>query len=213
MFHKARLFLTQLALTATALFSTALPCTAAGHGGGHGGGFGGYHGYYGGGIGYLHHYGYYNPHAYQSRYLYYPFYGGAYPWYDYQPYYGWSFSPGLDYSPTYSGLSGPDIPGYSDGSAPQQPDNTAHVTVRVAAEAEIWFNGTKMTSTGPKREFYSPELTPGREYSYDIRARWKESGHEVTQALTINVSAGAWIPVDFPLPPTTGAKAKVETSS
>jgi uncharacterized protein (TIGR03000 family) len=211
MFHKAHPFRVMLALTGTAFFLMALPCMAAGPGGGHGGGFGGYHGYSGGGIGHLRHYGYYNPHAYQSRYLYYPFYGGAYPWYDYQPYYGWSFSSGVDNSPTYSGPSGSDIPGYTDGSAVEQPDNTAHVTVRLPADAEIWFNGTKMTETGPQREFYTPELTPGRRYTYDVRARWKENGHEVTQTQTINVSASAKVPVDFPLQPVTKTRAEAKT--
>jgi uncharacterized protein (TIGR03000 family) len=174
---------------------------------GHGGGFGGYHG----GIGHLGHYGYYNSHAYLSRYLYYPFSGGGYPWYDYQPYYGWGFSSGMDNSPTYSTLLGPDIPGYSGDSAADKPDNSAHVSVRLPADAEIWFNGTKMTQTGPEREFYSPELKPGRSYSYDVRVRWKKYGHEVTQTLKIGVSAGAWVPVDFPLPTATETRAKAET--
>jgi uncharacterized protein (TIGR03000 family) len=221
MFHKAHPFHTLLVLTGAALFVTALPCMAAGHGGGfggHGGGFGGYHGHFGGyhgysglAIGHLRHYGYYNPHAYQSRYLYYPFYGGAYPWYDYQPYYGWGFSSGLDNSPTYSGLSGPDIPDNSAGSTPQQPINAAHVTVNLPADAELWFNGTKMKTTGRERAFYSPELMPGRRYTYEVRARWKENGHEVTQTRTVNVSAGAWVYVNLSLPPATPKQAEAKT--
>jgi uncharacterized protein (TIGR03000 family) len=168
-----------------------------GHGGGfggHGGGFGGYHGYSGGAIGHLHHYGYYNPHAYQSRYLYYPFYGGSYPWYDYQPYYGWSFS------------SGSDMSEYADGSTLQQPDYSAHITVTLPADAELWFNGTKMTNTGPERNFRSPELTPGRRYTYDVLARWKEHGQEVTQSRKIAVRAGGSVYLEFPL--TSGATTR-----
>ena len=47
--------------------------------------------------------------------------------------------------------------------------------------AEVWFNGTPTTSTGPARQFASPPLTPGTRYSYDIRATWNENGREVTQ--------------------------------
>jgi uncharacterized protein (TIGR03000 family) len=186
-----------------------------GHGGGFGGyhgGFGGYHGNYGGGIGHLHHFGYYNSHAYQSRYLYYPFYGGGgYPWYDYQPYYGWGFSSGLDNSPTYSGVSVPDIPGDSAGSSPQRPINAAHVIVSLPADAELWFNGTKMKTTGPERAFYSPELMPGRRYTYEVRARWKEKGHETTQTRTVEVSAGALVSVNFPLSPATQKRTEAKT--
>jgi len=62
--------------------------------------------------------------------------------------------------------------------APAQLDTSVHVTVSVPADAEIWFQGTKMTATGSVREYQSPPLTPGHRYTYEVRARWNENGHE-----------------------------------
>lgn len=200
MFHKARPICVLLALTGAAFYLTALPGLAAG--------LGGHHGYSGGVVGHLRHLGYYNPHAYQSRYLYYPFHGGAYPWYDYQPYYGWSFSSELDSSSTYSGSLGSEVSGYSDGSTLQQPDYSAHITVTLPADAELWFNGAKMANTGPERNFRSPELTPRRRYTYDVLARWEENGQEVTQTQKITVSSGGSVYVEFPL--ASGAATRAE---
>ena len=50
-------------------------------------------------------------------------------------------------------------------------DNFSRITVRLPADAELWFDGTKMTATGAVRTFSIPPITPGRQYSYTIRAR------------------------------------------
>jgi uncharacterized protein (TIGR03000 family) len=78
-------------------------------------------------------------------------------------------------------------------------DTRALITVSVPADAEIWFEGTKMTSTGSVREYQSPPLTPGSGYTYDIRARWNENGHEVTQTQQVDVAAGSRVNVHFPV--------------
>ena len=76
-------------------------------------------------------------------------------------------------------------------------DLTVHVTVRVPAGAEVWFDGTKTRQTGAVREFESPELMRGREYTYEVRARWTQDGKEVSRTRSIEVAAGARKTVDF----------------
>ena len=111
--------------------------------------------------------------------------------------------PDTGVDPTYYGDESGAVPSYGylppvTPSAPvAAPDPTAHVTVRVPADAEIWFGKTKTTSTGSVREFETPELTPGRHYSYQIRARWNEGGHPVTNTQTVDVTAGSHASVIF----------------
>jgi uncharacterized protein (TIGR03000 family) len=75
------------------------------------------------------------------------------------------------------------------------------LTVRVPENAEVWINGTKMTRTGTEREFASPPLTSGKDYSYDVRARWVEDGREVERTRKITFHAGERRNIDFQSPP------------
>ncbi len=83
--------------------------------------------------------------------------------------------------------------------ASQEP--IAHVRVIVPADAEVWFGDGKTKQTGTMCEFVSPELTPGKEYAYEIKARWKQGDKDVVQTRQVDVSAGAWKVVDFTRPP------------
>jgi uncharacterized protein (TIGR03000 family) len=190
------------------------------HGGGyHGGGIGGYHGgYYHGGYG----------RSFGSRpyYSHRHYYRGHYPYYGYYPYYHNSYISGggdslenayaddlpllgdsVTYDSGYKGLSAQEYQAYAqaraddNASAPTPVDTTAHVKATVPADAEIWFDGTKTTSTGAVRQFQSPPLTLGQRYNYEIRARWSENGHEVTQTQKVEVTAGSHINVTFPVRP------------
>jgi uncharacterized protein (TIGR03000 family) len=230
MLRKAISYGGMLLLVGAALFATpgAAWAQRGGHGGGHfggfhgGGHFGGFHGgaHFGGSHAgafrggfhsgyrpYYHHYGFRN-------YGYSPYYYNYYPYsYDYYPYL-WS---GSAYDSGYAGSAADVTPYYSEGEAaaappaagyqsfyspaPAQPDTSAHVTAHVPAGAQLWFEGTLTTSTGPVREFVSPPLTPGGRYTYDVRARWNENGHEVTQTQQVAVTPGAHIDVNFPVPP------------
>jgi uncharacterized protein (TIGR03000 family) len=145
----------------------------------HHGGFGWFPGYYGGYGAWPYNYGYY-PYSYDtySDALSSPAYDSEY----YDPYRDWTSS----YPDSYSSFTA-------------QPDASAHVSVSVPPDAEIWFNGTKTTVTGAVREYQSPSLTPGHRYTYDVRARWNENGHEVTQAQQVEVTAGAHVDVKFPV--------------
>jgi uncharacterized protein (TIGR03000 family) len=62
---------------------------------------------------------------------------------------------------------------------PAPTDDTAHVTVIVAPHAELWFNSTKVAGVGSRRQFYSPVLTPGQDYLYEVHARWTQGDYPV----------------------------------
>jgi uncharacterized protein (TIGR03000 family) len=79
-------------------------------------------------------------------------------------------------------------------------DNTARLTVVVPRGAELWFNGTKTSQTGLRREFDTPPLTPGQDFRYSIKARWTEGGRPVEVTRTVQVRANASQVIDFTRP-------------
>lgn len=181
--------------------------SGGGHGGGHsGGGYhhggygGGYHGggNYGGGYGggyYGHNHGYY-PYSYygypgfyfgNGGYPYY--YGGGYDGYGYDTY---DSDPSMySTAPTYYPQQSPQ----DDSVALTEADALFHVLVPPAAA--IWVNGDKTTQTGPQREFITNGLTPGRAYTYEIRARWTQNGQEVDRTQKVKVQGGERRVVNF----------------
>jgi uncharacterized protein (TIGR03000 family) len=108
----------------------------------------------------------------------------------------------------YSSAIRPTIPRNSyprpvAASARTQTQSTAtslpvYIEVRVPADADIWFDDAKTTQTGTVREFVSPPLTPGHDYTYDIRARWTEEGRHVSHTRRVAVHAGERVSVTFP---------------
>jgi len=81
----------------------------------------------------------------------------------------------------------------------------AQLTVKVPADALVWFDGVQTTTTGPVRTYQSPPLAQGQ-YSYEVRARWNENGREVTQTQQVGFTPGAYVEVDFPMPSGTADK-------
>jgi uncharacterized protein (TIGR03000 family) len=186
-------------------------------------GYGGYsrgyypsHGYrsnygYGRNYGYRRYgYGYYPSYGsypyYGSYYNSYPYYG-SYPNYENylydtsDPYYSTNLgsdSANGSADTSSNGNSGPSYPVATETNGTQS-DSPVNITVRVHANAELWFDGTKTKSTGAVRKFRSPPLESGRQYTYDVRARWKDNGRTVTQTRHLNVSAGDQITVRFPV--------------
>lgn len=210
MLRKAILYGGTLLLIGVAILAN--PGTGWAHVGGGGGGHGG--GGFGGGF---HRGGYGYPHAYHHRGFsgFYPYFGfyGYYP-YSYDDYpYVWSgpaygsgyYDPYLAGTPTY--LNGDTYA--APPAANSQPDPIAHLTVNVPAGARLWLDGTPTTRTGPVRLFVSPPLTPGGRYSYQIRASWDESGHEVTQSQKVEVTAGSHVSVNFPMPSQTAGRPRI----
>ncbi len=214
MFRKA------LSVGGLLLLSGAIVLVAPGfgqaRGGGHGGGGhggGGFHGgaHVGGYRGGYSHGGYYgHPYAHYGYGRYYGSYGG-YGGYGVYPYYGYSTYDPYAYDGSavtddtgYNGSYGSETPSYSYGSyavtPPAATDGSARVTVTVPAGARVTFDGTPTSSTGAVREFQSPPLTPGRRYSYEVRATWTENGKEVTQTQQVEVASGARASATFPEP-------------
>jgi uncharacterized protein (TIGR03000 family) len=216
MFRKAFFLAGILLLSGAAVLATPR-LSQAQHGGGHiGGQFGGGHlsgtwygGHYDGGHMGGYHYGYgggYQSDPYHDAYgPYSPYSSGSYFPNDYYPYSGLSPS----YGSNFSNLYGSGVP-YLGGATtaapaagyqsfyPAPPDTTAHVTVHVPADARVWFDGAATTSTGAVREFQSPSLASGSQYTYDLRAQWNENGHTVEQTKKVAVTAGGRVRVDFP---------------
>jgi uncharacterized protein (TIGR03000 family) len=90
--------------------------------------------------------------------------------------------------------------GYSYGAfSPSGPAavNTARIRLFVPSGAKVWFGGAETRQTGLVRDFESPPLTPGKDYRYDITARWTEDGREVTRTRPVDVRANSWVAVDF----------------
>ncbi len=87
--------------------------------------------------------------------------------------------------------------GYSYG-APAARDNTARVRVLVPAGAKLWFDGQETKQSGVVRRFETPALTPGHEYSYDVKAQWRDqNGKEVTRTRHVDVRPNERTTVDF----------------
>jgi uncharacterized protein (TIGR03000 family) len=144
----------------------------------------------------------------------YPYYGSStYPDDGYYgsstyPDYGSSTYPddGSYYDPSYdtSGIA-PDYdssPTYQDAGYATAPvsDNIAHLTVRVPSDAQVWLEDQVTRQIGSVRDFASPELAPGRNYVYDIRAVWQQSGRTVEQTRHVAVHGGSHVTVDFTHP-------------
>jgi uncharacterized protein (TIGR03000 family) len=82
----------------------------------------------------------------------------------------------------------------------EQLGTTAQMTVSVPSNAQVWFEGSAMPSTGGRiRDFQSPPLRPGR-YTYEIRASWQEFGRQVNQTQKVAFAPGDHVWVDFPAP-------------
>jgi uncharacterized protein (TIGR03000 family) len=122
---------------------------------------------------------------------------GYYPgWYGY-PYY----DPYL-YPYGYPGAvpPGPFIAS-AGGAAASAPVN---VTVRVPADADVWFNGALTQQKGASRQFTTAPISADQPYRYEIRAAWEVDGRRVTQTRVVAVHAGENVYVDF-LAPRPGA--------
>jgi uncharacterized protein (TIGR03000 family) len=89
-------------------------------------------------------------------------------------------------------------PNYSYGAYAPAADNAARIQVVVPADAQVWFDGKATKMSGARRQFESPALTPGRQYTYDVKARWRGAdGKEVTQTRHVDVAANSDVTVDF----------------
>jgi uncharacterized protein (TIGR03000 family) len=80
-------------------------------------------------------------------------------------------------------------------------EGRASVRVRVPEKAEIWFEGEKTSQTGAVRNFLSPALERGKNFTYEVRARWTDdAGKVVERTQQVKVRAGGRSTADFTTP-------------
>jgi uncharacterized protein (TIGR03000 family) len=91
------------------------------------------------------------------------------------------------------------------------PENTARVNVMLPSDADLFIQGVRMTEQGSYREFVSPPLIPGEDYTYDIRARWNENGRDVVRSEVVRVRAGQRTDVDLMRAPEAPATPTLRT--
>jgi len=120
-----------------------------------------------------------------------------------------AYGRGRAWQPFYPGAVGAysyGVPGYvpmpsadySYGAyAPSAPDNTARIRLIVPAGARVWFGNSATQQTGSVRNFESPRLMPGKDYTYDVKATWTEDGKEVTRTRQVSVAANRDVTVDL----------------
>lgn len=92
------------------------------------------------------------------------------------------------------------MPPYGPPAAPEAgdaPADAAVIGVRVPPGAELRFDESVTRQTGPYREFVSPTLAPGKDYTYEVRARWTEEGRVVERSRSLTVRAGDRLMVNF----------------
>jgi uncharacterized protein (TIGR03000 family) len=78
-----------------------------------------------------------------------------------------------------------------------EPEATARVNVLVPSDAALYIQGVRMNETGSYREFVSPPLVPGEDYTYNLRAVWRDSGREVASDKLVHVRPGERYDVDL----------------
>jgi uncharacterized protein (TIGR03000 family) len=84
-----------------------------------------------------------------------------------------------------------------EAMTPPPLDQPARIDVEAPARAEIYCDGTKTYRTGAVRQFVTPALSPGRAYSYELRAEWKEGERTVTVSKHVAFRAGEHVTVSF----------------
>jgi len=75
----------------------------------------------------------------------------------------------------------------------------ATLTVNVPANTRIFVNGTPTRSDGTVRRYVSRGLTPGFEYSYEIKAELDRDGKAVQETKVVKVRGGQSVDVAFDL--------------
>jgi uncharacterized protein (TIGR03000 family) len=139
----------------------------------------------------------------------YPPYNYNYPYPPYQAG-GYYYPPVTTYSSGYSGMVPPELDGVP--SEPQQqvviphptgalrapPPNAAVIRVYVPNEfATVLFDGVKSSSVGTTRYYVTPDLQPGKQYTYAISTTFDRNGQSKTEERTITVAPGQTTVVDF----------------
>jgi len=84
--------------------------------------------------------------------------------------------------------------------------NAATIVVTVPADAKLYFDNAPTTSKSERREFVSPALQPGTEYSYNIKAEIVRDGKTEVKTEKVIVRAGTQTSISFSFPTTVASK-------
>jgi len=79
-------------------------------------------------------------------------------------------------------------------------DRRVHIHLQVPANAGIWFDGEKTIQTGSFREYVTPPLPTGSDYSYAVRVEWTENGRKLESTRHIRIRAGDRVSLDLSRP-------------
>ncbi len=94
------------------------------------------------------------------------------------------------------------LPLFSAGAGDEQPPaNQALLVVRLPAGATLTVDSSPTRQTGPERTFLSPPLTPGKTYSYELKATWEEGGKVKSVTREATVYAGKRTVIDLTAEP------------
>jgi uncharacterized protein (TIGR03000 family) len=86
------------------------------------------------------------------------------------------------------------------GQTETRKSEPATLTVLLPADALLKVDGVATNMKGDTRTFESPPLTPGKKYSYVLKASWTEKGKLVEREEKVRVAAGIVSVVNFNLP-------------
>ncbi len=75
--------------------------------------------------------------------------------------------------------------------------DSALLTVAVPSDARVLVNGIPTRSTGSQRRYVSRNLTPGFDYTYEVRAEVMVDGKPVVQTKTAQLRAGQDVKLNF----------------
>lgn len=123
------------------------------------------------------------------------FVGGFGGWF---PYYGYGFGGyGYGYGMPYRSTTVNVYPAYYVPVGPAEPDiqlsglANATLVLQFPADAEVWLDGKKGDGE-PQTEWTltSPALPTGKDYLFDVKARWKKNGKTYEYDKTVAVAAG-----------------------
>ena len=108
---------------------------------------------------------------------------------------GGAISPSLAAPVSGAILGGPAIASSTPVTAATTPGKPlpATVTVIVPADAQVWFNGQEIKTTGESRVFTSTALSPGQPVQLVVKARWGGN----TRELQLPLQAGDKMSVDL----------------
>jgi uncharacterized protein (TIGR03000 family) len=73
----------------------------------------------------------------------------------------------------------------------------ARIIVSLPADARLTVDGVATTSVSARRVFVSPELVPGKAYSYTLKAEFSKDGKSVVVTKEVIIKAGAEISVNL----------------